>query len=343
MTDNGSSGLGDYSPGRSHHAPGGGYRNPWPMAYAQEPGGVFRWQRERRAANLAPNPPPEAFPRVEAEVVALPAPDRLRITWVGHSTFLVQIAGLNILTDPQWSQRASPVSFAGPRRLTPPGIEWDRLPPIDAILISHDHFDHLDSATVRRLHRRFGAQLRWFTPLGYRSWFGSRGITRLDEFDWWRGTTLQTAAGALNVVCLPSQHWTSRTPWGRSSRLWGSWALTAPNGRSVYFGGDSGYFPGYPEIGERFGPFSAALLPIGAYEPRWFMRPAHMNPAEAVTAYLELGGRGAMLGMHWGTWRLTDEDPLEPPIHAREVWSEANLPPENLVILPHGGSWEPGY
>jgi N-acyl-phosphatidylethanolamine-hydrolysing phospholipase D len=252
---------------------------------------------------------------------------------------LIQICGINLLTDPQWSDRASPFSFLGPSRFTPPGIEWGDLPVIHGVLISHDHYDHLDARTVSRLRRRFGDEIVWYTPLGYRAWFARRGVRRLAELDWWGESTMSTPAGTLRIIALPAQHWTSRGLWDRGRRLWASWAILAPNGTAVYFGGDSGYFPGFTEIGLRAGPFDAVLLPIGAYDPRWFMRPVHMNPEEAVRAYLDLGGAGTMIGMHWGTWRLTDEDPLEPPLRTRAAWTARGLTPELLQILPHGGTW----
>jgi N-acyl-phosphatidylethanolamine-hydrolysing phospholipase D len=258
---------------------------------------------------------------------------------VGHSTFLVQIGGVNILTDPHWSRRASPVQWVGPSRYTRPGVEWDGLPPIDAVLLSHDHYDHLDSPTVREIHRRFGDGVRWFTPLGYRRWFRRRRVSEVTELDWWQESTLSAPDGPARIVALPCQHWTSRTPWDRQKRLWASWALITPAGRSLYFGGDSGYFPGYPEIRERIGTFDTLLMPIGAYEPRWFMRPAHMNPEEVAQAYIDLGARGSLFGMHWGTWRLTDEDPLEPPQRVRRAWSERGLDAASLHVLPHGGTW----
>lgn len=286
--------------------------------------------------------------------------DELHITWVGHASFLIQIGGMNLLTDPQWSKRASPFSFMGPARFVPPGVLWEVLPPIDAVLISHDHYDHLDDATVRRLHERFGDAVHWFVPLEYRSWFSSRGIRRIIEMDWWEEAALaipaatagpsdgaghgdsnarRSAAGPLRVVALPCQHWTARTPFDRQSKLWASWAVIAPNGRSVYFGGDSGYFPEYPRIREQIGTFDALMLPIGAYEPRWFMKPVHMNPEEAVQTYIDLGATGTLLPMHWGTWRLTDEDPLEPPISMEAAWRMAGLPEERLQVLQHGATW----
>lgn len=320
-----------------HHDPNGGFRNPWRTAALAERGAFLRWQRERREKVLAPRPLPGSLPVAEPDI-AYPraAVDDVRVTWVGHATFLVQIGGVNVLTDPHWSRRASPVRFAGPVRFVPPGIPWDRLPQIDAVLLSHNHYDHLDDATVRRLRRRFGDRVRWFTPLKYRAWFASRRVRNVTELDWWHEAPLDGPGGQLRVVALPCQHWTSRNLLDRSRQLWASWAIITPSGRAVYFAGDSGYFPGYPEIADRIGRFEALLLPIGAYDPAWFMKPAHMSPEEAVRAYLDLGGVGTMIGMHWGTWRLTDEDPLEPPVRAKEAWEAAGLVPEQLWIPAHG-------
>jgi N-acyl-phosphatidylethanolamine-hydrolysing phospholipase D len=319
-----------------HHDPNGGFRNPWPAA-PREPGGFWRWQRERRGKQLAPNPSPDELPRREPRIAhPRAAANEVHITCVGHATFLIQIGGLNLLTDPQWSRRASPFQFAGPLRFTPPGIAWSELPAIDAVLISHNHYDHLDDGTVRRLRRPAGDAVRWFTPLAYRSWFRRRGVRNLIELDWWQEATLDAPDGPLRVAALPCQHWTSRTPWDGRRQLWAAWAVITPEGRSVLFIGDTGYFPALHEIPERLGTFDALLLPIGAYEPRWFMRPAHMNPEEAVQAYQDLGGQGTMIGTHWGTWRLTDEDPLEPPNRTRAAWAAAGLRPERLWIPAHG-------
>jgi N-acyl-phosphatidylethanolamine-hydrolysing phospholipase D len=322
-----------------HHLPDGTFRVPWPMEGADDRGAasLLRWQWERLTHRPPPNPAPGALPLAESDVARPRAPaGEVRVTWVGHATFLLQIGGLNLLTDPVWSRRASPLRWLGPARFVPPGIPWEQLPPIDAVLLSHDHYDHLDDDTVRRLHARFGDGLRWLTPLAYRDWLGARGITRVEERDWGEAAELPGPAGPLRATCLPVQHWTRRGLREFNDRLWGSWMLETPDGRRVYFAGDSGYWSGFREIGERFGPLDGALIPIGAYEPRWFMRPAHMNPEEAVRTYRDLGGSGTFVGMHWGTFRLTDEDPLEPPVRTRAAWAEAGLPPERLWIPRHG-------
>jgi N-acyl-phosphatidylethanolamine-hydrolysing phospholipase D len=317
----------------SHRRPGGGFRNPWPTAGFERRGGVVRWWWERLTTALPPDPAPGEL-RAVAPRVARPAAavEELRATWIGHSSFLLQAGGVNLLTDPHLTGRASPLSWAGPVRFLPPGLPLEALPPIDAVLLSHDHYDHLDEGTVRGLAERFGGRVRWFTPLGYRGWFAKRGVAAVTELDWWEGADLPGPAGALRIRALPAQHWTSRRLWDRFRRLWCSWSVETPGGRRIYFGGDSGWFPGYREIGERAGPFDLVLLPIGAYEPRWFMRPSHMNPEEAVRAYGELGGEGTFAGMHWGTFRLTDEAPLEPPDRVRAAWARAGLPPERLWL-----------
>ena len=206
------------------------------------------------------------------------------------------------------------------------------------MLVTHDHYDHLDRPTVTALHDRHGAELVWYTPLGYRSWFASVGVTNVVELDWWDEHHLPESD--YRVVATPARHWTRRTPWSTNTRLWCSWALLPRDasgaGFRVYLGGDSAYASVFEEIGSRLGPFDASVLPIGAYEPRWFMGAAHMNPEEAVRVYQDLGGRGAFLPSHWGTFRLTFEDPLEPPERLRTAWSEKGLDECRVHVPRHG-------
>lgn len=293
---------------------------------------MIRWIRERRRRGGLPSPPPEGVPRADPRIARDRAsPGELRLTWVGHSTVLVQIGGLNLLTDPIWSLRASPVRWAGPTRVSPPGVLFGELPPLDGVLLSHDHYDHLDDTTVRRLAQRF-PHLSWFAPLGHGDWLRERGAADIRQMDWGTEVAVPGPFGNLQLTALPARHWTRRTFRGRNRRLWCSYALVVPGGPAAYFGGDSGYCPVFERIGERYGPFDAAILPIGAYEPRWFMEPQHMNPEEAVRTYQDLGGSGTFMGVHWGAFQLTDEPVLEPPDRTRAAWTRARLPAVDLWL-----------
>jgi N-acyl-phosphatidylethanolamine-hydrolysing phospholipase D len=322
-----------------HHRPGGGFRNPWPGGKQSGLGGFLKWMLWDRLTRSRPPVTTTSLPAPIASSFASPraAADAVTITWVGHATFLLQVGGLNILTDPMWSDRASPVSWAGPRRLTPPGVAFESLPPIDVVLQSHDHYDHLDDVTVRRLAARFPEAL-WITPLGVGAFVRERAVANARELDWWDATH----AGPLTITATPAQHFSGRAPTNRDRTLWCGWALRGER-RSVWFVGDTGYHPEFRMVGERLGPFDAVLMPVGAYEPRWFMRPVHMNPEDAVSAFQDL--RGAATGvvrptvavaMHWGTFKLTDEPLDEPPARTRRVWSAAGLPPDDLWILAPG-------
>jgi len=261
------------------------------------------------------------------------AADRVTVTWVGHASVLLQLGGMNVLTDPVWSERASPVTFLGPRRWVPPGIAFEDLPPIDLVLQSHNHYDHLDSRTVRRIARAH-PEATWLVPLGLAAFVRRRGVARVTELDWGQ----EADVGVLRVACTPAQHFSGRSFRDRGAALWCGWALAAPSARRVFFAGDTGHHPEFGAIGARYGPFDLALLPIGAYEPRWFMRYVHMNPEEAVAAFRALGAR-AMVPIHWGTFKLTDEAMDEPPARARAAWQGAGLPAAGYRQLLHGETW----
>jgi N-acyl-phosphatidylethanolamine-hydrolysing phospholipase D len=226
-------------------------------------------------------------------------------TWVGHSTFLLQIDGVNILTDPTWSERVSPVTFAGPRRLVPPGLRFEDLPRIDAVVISHDHYDHLDADTVLRLAREH--RPRFFVPLGIKAWLGDLGIRDVVEMDWWDAATFR----GLRFVCTPAQHSSGRGLRDQNLRLWSSWAIDG-QARRVFFAGDTGYFDGFREIGRREGPFDLALIPIGGYSAYASKHPNHVNPEEALQVFEDVRGR-LLVPMHWGTYELNREPFREPP------------------------------
>jgi N-acyl-phosphatidylethanolamine-hydrolysing phospholipase D len=229
------------------------------------------------------------------------------VTWIGHATLLVQLDGVNILTDPHWGDRTSPVSFAGPRRLVPPGLRFEDLPPIHAVVISHDHYDHLDLGTVTRLARTHHPT--FLVPLGLKAWFHAAGIDDVVELDWWESRRV----GGVTLTCTPAQHSSGRsiTLTDQNRRLWSSWTITSAHHR-FFFGGDTGYFPGFAEIGRRLGPFDVAALPIGGYSDYHRHHPNHVSPEESVQALQDLGAR-LLVPMHWGTFELNREPYREPP------------------------------
>jgi L-ascorbate metabolism protein UlaG (beta-lactamase superfamily) len=271
-------------------------------------------------------PAPAPLARVEG--------DRLRVTFVNHATVLEQTQGMNFLTDPIWSHRSSPFSWIGPRRVRPAGIRLEDLPPIDAVLVSHDHYDHFDMATLKLLARR--KETLFFSGLGSAELFEKAGLAgRVHEMDWWEGSELP---GGVRIHYVPAQHFSGRTLWDRFERLWGGFALETPGG-PVYFCGDSGYCDHFKEARERFGPFRLAILPVGAYEPRWFMGHMHMDPAGSVQASLDLQASYS-IGMHYGTFQLTDE-PVDGPVHdLAAALKTAGLPDRQFRLLDFGESWD---
>jgi L-ascorbate metabolism protein UlaG (beta-lactamase superfamily) len=248
----------------------------------------------------SPQPSPAFISDVEPSVppAAIEGPE-LRTTLVNHSTLLLQQRGSNILTDPIWSERASPVSWAGPRRLRQPGVGWESLPRIDTVLISHNHYDHLDLPTLRRLHARGGAT--FVVPSGVGRLLRSENIGPVHELDW--GESLSLAG--VTIHCVPALHFSSRTPFDRNRTLWCGYMLQMPE-RMVYFAADTAFGSHFAQIREKFGPPHVAFLPIGAYEPRWFMSPVHMGPDEAVNAHRILGAKTSV-AIHHGTFQLADE------------------------------------
>ncbi|MDO9451920.1 MAG: MBL fold metallo-hydrolase [Stagnimonas sp.] len=251
------------------------------------------------------------------------------LTWVGHATFLVQVAGLNVLTDPVFSRRVSPFPFAGPERLAPLGLTLEQLPAIDLVLISHNHYDHLDEAAVKWLART-NAGVTFVVPLGLKTWFAARGITRVLELDWWQSGEM----GAAKVTALPAQHFSGRSPFDRNATLWCSLLLEI-GGKKIYFAGDTGYSKDFADIGAAHPGIDLALLPIGAYEPNWFMQSVHVNPEEAVQMFKDLGARHAV-AMHWGTFRLTLEALDEPPQRLTKALDVAGIDQQRFFVMQHG-------
>jgi L-ascorbate metabolism protein UlaG (beta-lactamase superfamily) len=283
---------------------------------------VIRWKSTShpvpwpKRVEVVPQPPP-----------APPAGEGVTATWVGHATFLLQTAAGAVLTDPVFSDRAGPLGLLGPRRAAAPGIRLADLPRVALILLSHDHYDHCDLASLRRLARRDAPVI--VTPLGYRPLLRGLGFRAVVELDWWQS---HQEPGLAEVTLVPALHWCRRTPFATNNRLWGGHMATL-GGRRVYFVGDSGYAEDFfPAVQARCGAPDLALIPIGAYEPRWFMKAAHMDPAEAVRVHQEVGARRS-IAMHWGTFQLTDEG-REQPVEALAAARGAAA----FEVLPFGGS-----
>jgi L-ascorbate metabolism protein UlaG (beta-lactamase superfamily) len=243
------------------------------------------------------------------------------ITWIGHASMVLRLGQKLIATDPIWSNRI----FALPR-VSPPGVRFEDMPPIDIVTISHAHFDHLDIPTLKRI----GPNATYVVPLGVKPILEAAGLETVIELDWWQ----KHAEGELELTFVPSRHWSMRAPWTRNDTLWGGWVIRSREG-AAYHAGDSALFDGFREIGSRAGPIDWAILPIGAYEPRWFMEPQHISPEEAGAAFEMLGARN-LIAMHWGTFNLTDEPLSEPPERLRAWWSERGLDPARLWILDIG-------
>nr|WP_229634296.1 MBL fold metallo-hydrolase [Duganella qianjiadongensis] len=304
----------------------------------------WRWQRWRDQLPVpAVNPPASARPdlaRLHAYAQQTGA-DQPSLSWIGHASVLIQAGGLSILTDPIFSERASPVQFAGPRRLQPPGIALDELPPIDVVLISHNHPDHLDQHSVLALQQQAAARGRtilFLVPLGVRAVLRDWGITQVQELDWWHSVSVSTTTFLLT----PTQHWSARGLCDENRTLWGGWAVFGPTLR-WYFAGDSGYSRDFLRTREHFRArlgeqgFDLALLPIGAYAPRWFMQGQHVDPAEAVQIHLDLAARRS-IGIHWGTFALGDEAADQPPRDLLQARERAGLTPAQFDTIAIGAT-----
>lgn len=321
-----------YTGPRSDHFDGRIFFNP-----GGEPPGRFRdllrWQLGGgRARWPASWPSPHAGARPEARL----GDEAVRVTMVGHSTLLVQAAGLNVLTDPVWSPRASPLRFAGPKRVNPPGIAFDDLPPIDLVLVSHNHYDHMDLATLHRLVERHDPHI--VVPLGNdRLIRRAAPRARVSAHDW--GATVEVGRHA-RVHVEPVHHWSARGTRDRRWALWCGFTLEGPGGR-VFFAGDTGFHDGRPyrDLRARHGALRLAILPIGAYDPRWFMRPQHQNPDEAVRGMV-LAAATHAVACHWGTFQLTNEPMTEPRNKLAEALSRHDIKQERFRTLRPGEAWD---
>ncbi len=332
-------------PTKNHHTPQG-FRNNYVEAVSKSLRDVLRWQIDRFRRRLPP-PPKIPTPRVSADLDFVNRNARAgaamtpAATWIGHATMLVQASGLNVLTDPVFSCRASPVQFAGPMRAHPPGISLRDLPHIDVVAISHNHYDHLDRGSIRSLANQAGGAPLFLVPLGIKSWLEGLGIAGAVELDWW---DKHTHAG-VEFHFTPAQHWSARSLGDRNKTLWGAWAVLGTDFH-WYFTGDTGYSQDFVDTRRQFaarqtpeqgGGFDMALVAVGACLPRWFMQLQHVDVDEAVQIHLDLGAKRSV-GVHWGTFALAD-DPLDQPIHDLPVVRAVKAVSEDaFFLLPIGGT-----
>jgi N-acyl-phosphatidylethanolamine-hydrolysing phospholipase D len=335
----------NYSMSKPHHTPRG-FTNNYVGSVTKSLRDVLRWQTDRFRNHLPPQPTlpiPQEAADVEFILGNAAAGERMipAATWIGHASMLVQADGLNVLTDPVFSERVSPVSFAGPKRAQPPGLSVAQLPHIDVVLVSHNHYDHLDRSSIKRLSEQPGGSPLFLMPLGLKAWLQKLGIINAVELDWWEHHVHR----GVEFHFTPAQHWSGRSLNDRNKTLWGAWSVLGPDFH-WFFSGDTGYSRDFLDTRERLGPrqtlelgggFDLALIAVGACLPRWFMKEQHVNLDEAVQIHLDLGAKRS-LGIHWGTFTLAD-DPLDLPLHQlTAVRDGKGVTSDEFFLLPVGGT-----
>ncbi len=330
-------------PAKPHHT-ATGYQNNYDGNVVRPFSDLLRWKADQFKNNLPPDPkiptpmvkPDLAFIQANARAGAAMVP---AVTWIGHASALVQASGVNVLTDPMFSERAFPVQVAGPKRTQPPGVLPADLPHIDVVVISHNHYDHLDRNSVFALSQQAGGSPLFLVPLGLKAWMEGIGITQVRELDWWQSATV----GKAEFVLTPVQHWSARGLNDRRETLWGGWAAFGPDFH-WYYSGDTGYSRDFADTRARFaerqsaangGGFDLALIAIGAYEPRWFMKDQHLNPAESVQVHRDVGAKRSV-AVHWGTFNLTDEALDQPPIDLAAARTAASVSADDFFLLAVG-------
>lgn len=334
-----------YDPSKPHHT-ATGFKNNYAPAISKSTWDVIKW-KSHAWWNGLPKAPQQLTPVVAPNLTLLQAYGTAghttpTVTWIGHASTLVQAGGLNVLTDPVFSERASPVQFAGPKRARAPGIALKDLPPIDVVLISHNHNDHLDIDSVVALDQRAkqsGHATQFLVPLGVKPWMAKLGITNVVELDWWQSHQIKQ----VEFHFTPSQHWSARGLTDRSETLWGAWAVFCPEFH-WYFSGDTGYSKDFIDTREHFasrqtmelgGGFDLALIAIGAYEPRWFMEEQHIDPAQSVQIHKDIAAKQS-IGIHWGTFELTDEALDQPPKDLALAKQQQGIAEDAFIVLKIG-------
>ena len=296
----------------------------------------FQWLsmrfREGALPTIDSNDIENILGKTDIELINAPA-DIPRATWIGHATVLVQYQGVNFLTDPHLTDYPSPFDW-GSKRFTPPALSFEEMPELDFIVISHNHYDHLDHRTVDM----FGNSVTWFVPLGLKAWFLERGIVseKVIELDWWESSQF---SNAVKITFTPSIHWSRRTPWNTNKSLWGSWAIRIGDFNS-WFAGDTGYDKKlFKQIGQKLGPFELAMIPIGAYGPRYFMLPQQLDPGKEAVVHKEIRAQQSM-PIHWGTFQLTHEPFMEPPELLSKAIKQSGIPGSQFRVLKIGETLE---
>jgi len=286
---------------------------------------VFKWMMQRKQGPWTEKKESAYGAKPESIIT-----HGVKITFVNHSTFLIQIDGKNILTDPVWSERTSPFDFAGPKRMKQPGIRFEDLPKIDYIILSHNHYDHLDINTIKKIYKVH--QPKIITPVGVKSFLDNNQITTATDLDWWQEVSI---SDSLSIQSVPAQHFSGRGISDRDATLWCGYVIKNPQG-NIYFAGDTGYNEfTFKEIGKRCAPISVALIPIGAFKPAWFMSPIHCSPAQAVQIHFDVNASQS-IAAHFGTFPLADDGEDEPTTELAEALKQANLVKEKFLVLKEG-------
>ncbi|XP_064604722.1 N-acyl-phosphatidylethanolamine-hydrolyzing phospholipase D-like [Liolophura sinensis] len=320
------------------HAPfkNGRFENPWPNFQTPSVTHIFSLMRTKDLSKIPPKKDlDKALPIITPDFREFDTSPSsgVRVCWLGHASVLVQFDNITVLTDPIFSQYCSPVQFAGPKRYRDPPCTIEDLPVIDAVVISHNHYDHLDVNSVKDLNKKYGEGLYWVVPMGLATWMRDCGCKNVVELEWWDKWSIP-GREEVKFVSTPSNHWCNRGLFDRNKVLWCSWAVIGPSHR-FFFGGDTGYCTGFKEIGNEYGPFDLSAIPIGAYYPRWFMKSIHVNPEEAVQIHQDIRSKTSV-GIHWGTFKMTSEHYLEPKEKLKEAATEQNLPPDSFITVNHG-------